>query len=170
LIAKIEKNPHLNLYGDVNQDILKYIDKKSIIGLNNLIKEIISTNDVLNYKLEENYRNSKQITNYCNQFLSNKMISMGINSDEVNIININKKEVYDNILQNFNNKDIVIITKDSDLEEKLRSNNYEVYSVKTAKGLEFSKVLVIEEELNLTEKYVAYTRTLDKLFIYKINE
>jgi DNA helicase IV len=98
------------------------------------------------------------------------MISMGINSDEVNIININKKEVYNNILKIFNNKDIVIITKDSDLEEKLRSNNYEVYSVKTAKGLEFSKVLVIEEDFNLTEKYVAYTRTLDNLFIYKINE
>lgn len=170
LIAKMEKNFHLNLYGDVNQDILKYIDKKSIAGLNNLIKEILSTDEVLNYKLEENYRNSKQITNYCNEFLSNKMISMGINSDEVNIININKKEVYNSILKNFNNKDIVIITKDSDLEEKLRSNNYEVYSVKTAKGLEFSKVLVVEEEFNLTEKYVAYTRTLDKLFIYKINE
>ncbi len=170
LIAKMERNPHLNLYGDINQDILKYIDKKSIIGLNNLVKEILSTDDVLNYKLEENYRNSKQITNYCNEFLSNKMISMGINSDEVNIININKKEVYNNILKISNNKDIVIITKDSDLEEKLRSNNYEVYSVKTAKGLEFSKVLVIEEDFNLTEKYVAYTRTLDKLFIYKINE
>ncbi len=170
LIAKIERNPHLNLYGDINQDILKYIDKKSIIGLNNLVKEILSTDEVLNYKLEENYRNSKQVTNYCNEFLSTKMISMGINSDEVNIINIDKKEVYNNILQMFNNKDIVIITKDSDLEEKLRSNNYEVYSVKTAKGLEFSKVLVIEEDFNLTEKYVAYTRTLDKLFIYKINE
>lgn len=170
LIAKMERNPHLNLYGDINQDILKYIDKKSIIGLNNLVKEILSTDEVLNYKLEENYRNSKQITNYCNEFLSTKMISMGINSDEVNIININKKEVYNNILQMFNNKDIVVITKDSDLEEKLRSNNYEVYSVKTAKGLEFSKVLVIEEDFNLTEKYVAYTRTLDKLFIYKINE
>jgi|GEM_PF-2691597 len=170
LIAKMERNPHLNLYGDINQDILKYIDKKSIIGLNNLVKEILSTDKVLNYKLEENYRNSKQITNYCNEFLSNKMISMGINSDEVNIININKKEVYNNILKIFNNNDIVIITKDNDLEEKLRSNNYEVYSVKTAKGLEFSKVLVIEEDFNLTEKYVAYTRTLDKLFIYKINE
>ena len=81
---------------------------------------------------------------------------MGINSDEVKTININKKEVYSNILRDFNNKDIVIITKDNDLEEKLRSNNYEVYSIKTAKGLEFSKVLVIEEDFNLTEKYVAF--------------
>ncbi len=170
LIAKMERNPHLNLYGDVNQDILKYIDKKSIAGLNNLIKEVLCTDEVLNYKLEENYRNSKQITSYCNEFIPNKMISMGINSDEVKTININKKEVYSNILRDFNNKDIVIITKDNDLEEKLRSNNYEVYSIKTAKGLEFSKVLVIEEDFNLTEKYVAYTRTLDKLFIYKISE
>jgi DNA helicase IV len=95
---------------------------------------------------------------------------MGINSDEVSITNINKKDVYNNILNNFSNKDIVIITKDLELEEKLRSSNYEVYSVKTAKGLEFSKVLVIEEDYSITEKYVAYTRTLDKLFIYKINE
>ncbi len=170
LIAKMEKNPHLNLYGDINQNILSYIDKKSIDGLNTLIKEILYTNEVLNYKLEENYRNSKQITSYCNEFLHNKMISMGINSDEVSIINIEKKEVYNNILKDFNNKDIVVITKDTILEEKLRSNNYEVYSVKTAKGLEFSKVLVVEEDFDLTERYVAYTRTLDKLFIYKINE
>ncbi len=170
LIANMEKGPHLNLYGDVNQNILKYIDKKSIDGLNCLIKEILYTDKVLNYKLQENYRNSKQITNYCNQFISNKMISMGINSDEVSISNINKKEVYDNILESFSNKDIVIITKDIELEEKLRSKDYEVYSVKTAKGLEFSRVLVIEENYSLTEKYVAYTRTLDKLFIYKINE
>ncbi len=170
LIVNMEKGPHLNLYGDINQNILKYIDKKSIDGLNTLIKEILCTDKVLNYKLLENYRNSKQITSYCNQFIQNKMISMGINSDEVSITNINKKEVYNNILENFNNKDIVIITKDIELEEKLRSDNYEVYSVKTAKGLEFSKVLVIEEDYSLTEKYVAYTRTLDKLFIYKINE
>ena len=66
------------------------------------------------------------------------------------------------------NEEIVIITKNKELEEKLISLNYEVYDIKLAKGLEFSKVLVIEEDFNDTEKYVAYTRTLDKLFIYKI--
>lgn len=170
LIAKLEKNPHLNLYGDINQNILPYIDKKTIASLNLLLKEILYTDNILNYKLEENYRNSKQITNYCNQFLTNKMISMGINSDEVKITSINKKEVYNDILLNFNNKEIVIITKDEILIEELTRKDYEVYSIKNAKGLEFSKVLVIEEDFTLTEKYVAYTRTLDKLFIYKINE
>ena len=168
LIVKLEKTPHLNLYGDVNQNILTYIDKKTIESLNNLLKEILHTDNILNYKLLENYRNSKQITSYCNEFINTKMISMGINSDEVKIEEIKKDNVYEQIINNFKNDEVVVITKDNILNEKLTLLKYEVYDIKMAKGLEFSKVIVVEENFNDTEKYVAYTRTLDKLIIYKI--
>lgn len=166
LINKIEKNTHLNLYGDVNQNILEYIDKKDIDELKTTLKDILHTDNILNYNLLENYRNSKQITSYCNNFIKTKMISMGINSDEITIKDVSG-DILSLITKEFKNDEIVIITKDSELEDNLRKLNYEVYNIKMAKGLEFSKVLVIEEDFNDTEKYVAYTRTLDKLFIYK---
>lgn len=167
LINKLEKNIHLNLYGDINQNILEYIDKKSINDLKNTLKDVLHTDNILSYDLLENYRNSKEITSYCNNFINTKMVSMGIHSDEVFIKEISNDNILDLITNNFKQDKIVIITKDQVLEDQLRNLNYEVYSIKMAKGLEFSKVLVIEEDFNETEKYIAYTRTLDKLYIYK---
>lgn len=167
MIAKLEKNTHFNLYGDINQNILDYIDKKSVDGLKNLLNEILHTDNILNYNLLENYRNSKQITNYCNNFIKTKMNPMGINSEDITFKSIKKEDIITDITNNFKVDEIVIITNNSIIEEKLLKLDYEVYSIKMAKGLEFSKVLVIEEDFNDTEKYVAYTRTLDKLFIYK---
>jgi DNA helicase-2/ATP-dependent DNA helicase PcrA len=162
LIKKLEKQVYLNLYGDCEQAILPFIQKKSVSDLVSLI----DSDNTKIYNLNENYRNSKQITNYVNEFLNVKMHSMGINSDEVKIFHSNKEKIFDEIINNYDNNH-VIITNDSVLEDRFRENNYEVYSVKMAKGLEFSKVIVIEENFSDTEKYVAFTRTLDKLFIYK---
>jgi DNA helicase IV len=162
LIKKLEKNIYLNLYGDCEQAILPFIKKKTV----NELASIINSDNTKIYYLNENYRNSKQITNYVNEFLNVKMHSMGINSDEVKIFHSNKEKIFDEIINNYDNNH-VIITNDSVLEDRFRENNYEVYSVKMAKGLEFSKVIVIEENFSDTEKYVAFTRTLDKLFIYK---
>ncbi len=162
LIKKLEKQVYLNLYGDCEQAILPFIKKKSVSDLVSLI----DSDNTKIYNLNENYRNSKQITNYVNEFLNVKMHSMGINSDEVKIFHSNKEKIFDEIINNYDNNH-VIITNDSVLEDRFKENNYEVYSVKMAKGLEFSKVIVIEENFSDTEKYVAFTRTLDKLFIYK---
>ena len=170
LIKDMEKEIYLNLYGDIDQNILPYIDKKNIDGIEILLKEILDTKEILKYELLENYRNSKQIIDYCNSFTNIKMIPMGINSDEINITNINKKDVLSNIINNFTKDNIVILCNDLDINNELLLLGYEIYTVKEAKGLEFSKVLVIEEEFNTTTRYIAYTRTLDKLFIYKINE
>lgn len=159
LIKTLEKNAKLNLYGDVEQAILPFIKKKTVSEL----KEIVDGDNI--YYLTENYRNSKEITNYVNEFLDFKMISMGISSDDVKTFKLDKEKILNEIINNYDNKH-VIITNDSVLEDQFRSNNYEVYSVKMAKGLEFSKVIVIDDGFSKTEKYVACTRTLDKLYIY----
>ena len=159
LIKTLEKNAKLNLYGDVEQAILPFIKKKTVSEL----KEIVDGDNI--YYLTENYRNSKEITNYVNEFLDFKMISMGISSDDVKTFKLDKEKILNEIINNYDNNH-VIITNDSVLEDQFRSNNYEVYSVKMAKGLEFSKVIVIDDGFSKTEKYVACTRTLDKLYIY----
>ena len=134
----------------------------------NYLKHIKNTSNVNCYKLEENYRNSREIIAYCNSFIDQKMISMGISSDEVLVCDMNYNEIYDDVIKNYDVNNIVILSKDEKLIEAFRALNYEVYSIKEAKGLEFSKVLVLEEDFTQTEKYVAYTRTLDKLYIYNI--
>ncbi|MDD3392581.1 MAG: hypothetical protein PHE54_03495, partial [Bacilli bacterium] len=68
----------------------------------------------------------------------------------------------------YSTNEIVVLANDKTLLQNLKNNNYECYSIIEAKGLEFSKVLVIDYNLSLTEKYIAYTRTLDKLFIYHV--
>lgn len=40
-----------------------------------------------------------------------------------------------------------------------------LYSVQEAKGLEFETVLVDDIDMNENEKYVAYTRALDSLYV-----
>ena len=42
-----------------------------------------------------------------------------------------------------------------------------VYTVKEAKGLEFSKVAVFDSGMTDNEKYVAYTRALSKLVVVR---
>ncbi|MGE5456279.1 MAG: UvrD-helicase domain-containing protein [Ignavibacteriales bacterium] len=166
-IINIEKKPYLNLYGDIHQNINNFINAKTIDELITLLKDNLKTERVLYYELNENYRNTRQITDYCNKFINKKMVPMGISSDEVIEINISYKEIVTDIKNNFDNKSIVIITNDDKIIKELLQNEYEVYNVRTAKGLEFSKVIVIDYDLNDIERYVAFTRTLDKLYIYK---
>lgn len=54
------------------------------------------------------------------------------------------------------------------INEKLRLLGYESYIVLEVKGLEFSKVVVVNEDFNYTKKYVSLTKILDKLFILKV--
>ncbi len=166
-IINIEKKPYLNLYGDIHQNINNHINSKTIEELVELIKVNLKTEKVLYYELNENYRNTREITDYCNRFILKKMISMGISSDEVIEKDIPYKDIVTDIKNNFNNKEVVIITNDEKVIKELLQSEYEVYNIRTAKGLEFSKVIVIDYDLSDIERYVAFTRTLDKLYVYK---
>ena len=162
LISKMEKNAKLNLYGDVEQAILPFIKKKEINELIDLLNEL--RDNVKTYFLNENYRNSKEITNYCNKFLNVTMTPMGINSNPVSEIKVDN---YIDYIKNHFDKSHVIIGNDIKDIEELCYIGYEAYTVSQAKGLEFSKVVVMENNFNNVLKYVSYTRTLDKLFILK---
>ena len=162
LISKMEKNAKLNLYGDVEQAILPFIKKKEIDELIDFLNQL--RDNVKTYFLNENYRNSKEITNYCNKFLNVTMTPMGINSNPVSEIKVDN---YIDYIKNHFDKSHVIIGNDIKDIEELCYIGYEAYTVSQAKGLEFSKVVVMENNFNNVLKYVSYTRTLDKLFILK---
>ncbi len=162
LISKMEKNAKLNLYGDVEQAILPFIKKKEINELIDFLNQL--RENVKTYFLNENYRNSKEITNYCNKFLNVTMTPMGINSNPVSEIKVDN---YIDYIKNHFDKSHVIIGNDIKDIEELCYIGYEAYTVSQAKGLEFSKVVVMENNFNNVLKYVSYTRTLDKLFILK---
>ena len=162
LISKMEKNAKLNLYGDVEQSILPFIKKKEINELIDFLNQL--RDNVKTYFLNENYRNSKEITNYCNKFLNVTMTPMGINSNPVSEIKVDN---YIDYIKNHFDKSHVIIGNDIKDIEELCYIGYEAYTVSQAKGLEFSKVVVMENNFNNVLKYVSYTRTLDKLFILK---
>lgn len=162
LISKMEKNAKLNLYGDVEQAILPFIKKKEINELIDFLNQL--RDNVKTYFLNENYRNSKEITNYCNNFLNVTMRPMGINSNPVSEIKVDN--YIDYIKDHFDKSHVIIGNDIKDIEE-LSYIGYEAYTVSQAKGLEFSKVVVMENNFNNVLKYVSYTRTLDKLFILK---
>ena len=162
LISKMEKNAKLNLYGDVEQAILPFIKKKEINELIDFLNQL--RDNVKTYFLNENYRNSKEITNYCNKFLNVTMTPMGINSNPVSEIKVDN--YIDYIKDHFDKSHVIIGNNIKDIEE-LCYIGYEAYTVSQAKGLEFSKVVVMENNFNNVLKYVSYTRTLDKLFILK---
>ena len=162
LISKMEKNAKLNLYGDVEQAILPFIKKKEINELINFLNQL--RDNVKTYFLNENYRNSKEITNYCNKFLNVTMRPMGINSNPVSEIKVDN--YIDYIKDHFDKSHVIIGNNIKDIEE-LCYIGYEAYTVSQAKGLEFSKVVVMENNFSNVLKYVSYTRTLDKLFILK---
>ena len=46
------------------------------------------------------------------------------------------------------------------------NNKWNLITIDTAKGLEFKSVIVLSGRMTNNEKYIAYTRALDELFVY----
>ena len=164
LISKLsaKKNaPIMNLFGDTNQVISTHgIKKWSDIDF---ISEL--------YTLEENFRNTNQVVDYCNNNLIVKMVKIGVDMQPVNEYNDLQAAIRatKTILNN-----AVFIVKDDyavkDLTELLASteiSNYEIYTVKNVKGLEFKEVFIFETNMSHNEKYISYTRALVQLNVIK---
>lgn len=151
--------PVVDLFGDVNQTITEHgiHDWKAL----DLKTEII--------ELDENFRNTNQIIEYCNANLPFNMKKIGVDMDEVTVY----PDIEEALSKNRMIKEAVIIVKDEFVKKDLVSlldgmgwhHEYTVFTVKEAKGLEFKEVFVIDCKMNSNEKYVAYTRALAKLNI-----
>lgn len=169
-----------NILGDINQltDLKRGTDDWS------KIQDIC---DFTMYELNENYRNTKKITEYCHEQTGYEMIPIGV--DDGNVIVGTEDDIEDIIdtykKDNSKRKAVIISGSPKDNLRKLFdnfsysdeinivddynsfpvANKINVYTVDMVKGLEFDSVLVITENMNKNQKYIAYTRALLNCYI-----
>ena len=160
-VNSITSKPVINLFGDTNQTI-------STHGVRDwsqlpIISEV--------HTLEENFRNTNQIVDYCNKNLTVKMEKIGVDMEEVS----EYKTIHDAIRNSDSIADgAIFIVKDDYSIEDLKAlltetqiSDYEIYTVKAAKGLEFKEIFVFDTDMTHNEKYISYTRALAKLNVIK---
>ena len=119
------------------------------------------------YNLNENYRNTEQITDFCNKVFNYNNISMGITGKDVEYID--KKQINNIIIRKMNDqKRIAVIVRNiEDLENIIPiDSEYTFYNtISQVKGIEFDSVIVFDNDMTENEKYIAYTRALNELYI-----
>ena len=162
LIYKLNSKPVMNLFGDVNQVITKY-------GIHNWLQiGFVSEKYILN----ENFRNTNQVVDYCNQHLPAfmAMTKVGVEMDEVK-----SYDTAEELLKQIRDfREYSIIVKDAiakaDISCFLKewSVSYDsIYTVKESKGLEFYKTVVFCRDMTDHERYIAFTRSLNQLIVVK---
>lgn len=169
LISKLFPAAVFNLYGETMQSISKKGIKSQDIVLEN--------RKITKYPLNINYRNGKEITDYINDYLGTKMIAIGIPSivktysdqdfldivpsgtQRIALIVKSRKEY--RILKR-NTKNDIFFTND---KMRIDKNKINVFPIQLVKGLEFEEVYVYTLNMKHNEKYVAFTRALEKLNI-----
>lgn len=166
-----------NLYGDINQSVYSY---KGIFDWDE-ITDITGGNI---YVLNENYRNTLEITEFCNNEFGAEVYAIGVSGEPVVELDtaaavkwiLNVKQAHPEyrvaILHRHGLKDVTEMLRtllDGQdvswyaVDEKKLS----IVSVETAKGLEFEAVVAIVDQMSSNEKYISYTRALDQLTVVR---
>lgn len=172
LHAILGKNCVFNLYGDVNQLVYEY---KGIYDWDDL--EFITRQKI--FVLNENYRNTMQITTFCNTEFGAEVYPIGISGDEVK--KLHSKTALNWIRKHYKDGDgkrVAVLVgsslrHDPDMEAiaednglswmRIDSNKPALVTVEMVKGLEFDAVLAVTDSMSENEKYIAFTRALDSL-------
>jgi len=162
LIKNLEGSPILNIYGDLGQKIFPNVGFRKNW---NELSTVLNTKFKI-FELKENYRNTTNVVEYCNQNLKTNMLPIGNAGQDVKVMNFTS---LNEIIKNFKNENYIVITNRLDYLKRLKYKNIKCCTVYEAKGLEFPNVIVIEEpDWNNCMKYVAYTRSLNQLIIFQI--
>ena len=160
LIRSINRNAVFNIYGDMDQRISDYS-----IGS---WEELNTVGNFAKYTINENYRNTMQITEFVNDELFMSMVGMGLEGVDVDLQPSSQIAKERQIASLGDRK--AIIYKDEEALTALSEDlgGYDVYTVREAKGMEFETVLVIPNGMTDNELYVAYTRALNRLFLLDV--
>lgn len=174
-----------NMFGDVYQ----HIENTKGIDSWNEFSDIV---DYDLYEMKENYRNSSQVTEYCNKVFTMDMIAINTPGKGVHEIKDEKsfKDILIAQLLDTGRAGIAAILVGDDKEAKylldtfaeynqkfhdmtveefsIHRTRWNIMNIDDAKGLEFSSVIVLSGRMSKNEKYIAYTRALDELFVYSI--
>lgn len=166
-----------NLYGDINQALFP---EKCVMDWEEL-REIVGQSV---YVLNEDYRNTLQITEYCNRAFSAEIYPIGIKGAPVAELDWPKGVAWLAKLKkaNPNYRAAVIVHREmetlrDDLTRAMPKKSLSwhsvddakvsVLTVEQAKGLEFEVVLVLSQGMEINEQYIAFTRALEHLCVVK---
>lgn len=169
-----ENKAYYNVYGDLNQRIKQ---GRGLATWEQLKSKLIAHQ----YELNENYRNTNQITQYCNEVFNFDMTLTGVEGEPVR--NITFKEMLEELATSAESEDrtavilprtmaksrvtrspIVDAVKNC-FSPKFDTSKVSVMYVDEIKGIEFDRVYVVDEDMERNERYIAFTRALDKLTI-----
>ena len=170
LLRKINAKAAFNVFGDIAQNVTPWRG----------IKDWSKTFDGFDvYGLNQNYRNTNQIVDFVASTLHLDMQSIGYDGPQVS------KIIPRNISAFFKNKKglkAIICSEDVKAEYmrksyndvsakgKLSRSKINIMTVYESKGLEFTSVVVVEEGMNDSERYIAYTRALNELAVIEKNK
>ena len=164
-----------NVYGDVNQ-LLK--PGRGISDWTELEKEF----SMKEFQLNENYRNTNQITRFCNSSFEMDVMQTGVDGAKVREIPRRdlEKELAELKLgaekvavlvsrsvrrKNYLVMDILPADIRNAIGQKIDNGLISFMYVDEVKGIEFDKVFVVSNKMTKSEKYIAYTRALSELVI-----
>ena len=171
-----ETNTVFNIFGDVNQ-LMKPGRGISIWAK---LDKIIGT---AKYSLNENYRNTNQITRFCNESFGMDVTLTGV--DGANVRELRRADLESELssLDMISDRIALLVprkvkSKKKYLDEKILTdeaknhigdqigNGYiSLMYVDEVKGIEFDKAYVVPKGMTKSEKYIAYTRALSELVI-----
>ena len=175
IIEQNKKNSaYYNIYGDLNQRIKQ---GRGLASWEQLKTKLLAHV----YELNENYRNTNEITQYCNEVFNFDMTLTGVEGDPVRSITF--KEMLEELAMSASSEErtavilprtmpktrvtrsTIVETVKSNFSTKFDTSKISVMYVDEIKGIEFDKVYVIDEDMGRNERYIAFTRALDKLTI-----
>lgn len=154
-----------NVFGDLKQNITPYRGVSDWAQLGYKV-----------YNLNRNYRNTNQIVEYVSSGLGIDMQPIGLPGGEVE--HIHPKGIGRYLLDKKGLR--AVITSEANLEKFTRKaynvvrqsgviskSKINIMTVYESKGLEFTAVAVVDGDLTLNEKYIAYTRALKELAVVR---
>ncbi len=173
LRAFLPEDSIFNVYGDINQKTDFTIGVRSW-------GEISKQWDI--FQLNENYRNTKQITTFCNTQFHAGLIPIGIEGPDVEHYDLGlavskimaryykePKEryaiIWDGSKENKNLIEKCVRGYKNVFWNFSAEPGVYVLSAHNSRGLEFENVLVFDKDMSFGAKYIAYTRSLNKLII-----
>ena len=167
-----------NIYGDTNQ-LLKL--GRGISDWTAVEKELEVPQI---FYLNENYRNTNQITQFCNDTFEMQVLLTGVDGHKVKEIRRSRLEQSIAELKIGEERIAVILPRSVKKKEyidqeqlplaireimgdEMGNGKIAVVYVDEVKGVEFDRVFVVSDGMDKNEKYIAYTRALSNLTIVK---
>ncbi len=165
ILRKVNADACFNVFGDLKQNITPF---RGVGDWSQLGYEV--------YDITRNYRNTNQIVDFVSRNLGIDMQPVGLSGEEVETIApkgigryLSDKKGLRAVItseanfQSFTRKAYNVV-RQTGVISKSKINIMTVYE---SKGLEFTAVAVVDADLSVNEKYIAYTRALKELAVVR---